>query len=513
MKVKNKAGRKMVSNTLILYASIIVSMVIALYSVRLVLSALGEVDYGIFNVVMGVVTLLSFLNAALTVSTQRFLSFYQGAGKKEKIAETFNHSLLLHLVIGVLIVILLCGTGAYMLDNYLQIPADRMNTAKIIFYCSSVAVLFTFLSVPYVAVINANEKMSVIAAVSIFESLAKLALAVGLTWVEGDLLLVYGIGMGGITLVSFVIYYVACFCRFDECRHVTFRHVNGKFLRELGGFAGWNIVGSITGLSKNHGIAVLFNIFQGPAVNAAYAVAYQASSHLNVFSVTMLRAVNPQIMKSAGAGDHKRMLYLSCMACKYGFLLLAVFALPCIFEMHHIMGLWLKQVPDLAVLFSQLILVAMMFDQLTVGLNSAFQSCNLMRKTTIWVGTVKLMILPVGYLLLKLHTPAYWVVILYALVELFAGMVRVILSKQLMNIRIVTYLREVPLRVILPVAVTICACLLCDAHMQAASRMFLTLPLAATVFCVTAYCGSLQKEERTFVKTYIKDIISRLHHE
>lgn len=487
-------------------------MLISLYSVRLVLSALGTVDYGIFNVVMGVVSMLSFLNAALTVSTQRFLSFYQGANDREMIEDTFNHSLLLHLVIGILLLAILWGTGKYMLENYLQIPEERMETAKIIFFCSSVAIFFTFISVPYVAVINANEKMVIIAFVSVFESVAKLVLAICLTLAEGDLLLIYGISMGLITVFSFVIYYVTCF-RFDECRHVSFRSLNVRFMCELGSFAGWNIIGSITSLSKNQGIAVLFNMFQGPAVNAAYAVAYQASAHLNIFSTTMLRAVNPQIMKSEGAGNHDRMLYLSNMACKYGFLLLAVFALPCIFEMHNIIGLWLKEVPEYTVLFSRLILLAMMADQLTVGLNSAFHSCNLVRYSAICVGSVKLMILPVGYVLLKLQVSAYWVIILYALVELQAGIVRIALSKRLMGLHISTYFRNVLMRIIFPIVSTSGLCLLCCKNMQASSRMFVTLPLAAIIFCITAYYSSLQISERIFIMTYFKKIINRLRHE
>lgn len=283
-------------------------------------------------------------------------------------------------------------------------------------------------------------------------------------------------------------------------------------MRELGSFAGWNIIGSVTGLSKNQGIAVLFNMFQGPAVNAAYAVAYQASAHLNIFSATMLRAVNPQIMKSEGAGNHERMLYLSNMACKYGFLLLAVFALPCIFEMHNIIGLWLKDVPEYTVLFSRLILIAMMADQLTVGLDSAFKSCNFVRHSAIYVGVVKLMILPLGYVLLKLQMSVYWVVILYALVEFLAGAVRIMLSKRLMGLRISTYFKNVPMRVILPVVATGSACLLCNDNIQSASRMIFTLPLAAMVFCITAYYSSLLTSERILMMTYINNIINRLRH-
>lgn len=498
-----KNSNRIIFNTSILYAKMGITILISLYSVRLVLASLGAVDYGIFNVIMGVVSMLAFLNAALTVSTQRYLSFYQGKNDPALLIKIFNHSLLLHIGAGILIVFILELFGGYILNTYLQIPADRMETARTVFHFASLSVLFTFVSVPYSASINANEKMVYIAIISIAESVEKLMLAIYLTYASADRLLIYGICMGCITVLSFLYYFLICYRKFDECRHVSFRHVDSGLLRDLGGFAGWNIVGSITGVCKNQGLAVLFNIFRGPAVNAAYAIANQVSSQLNYFSATMLRSINPQIMKAEGAGNHQQMLALANTACKYSFLLLAFFAIPCMFEMKTIMGLWLKEVPDYTVVFCNLILVAIMFDQLTVGLNSGFQACKLVRISSIYVGGVKLLILPLGYVALKLGLSVYVVVILYSFVEMLAGCVRICLAQRYMGLKVALYLRNVLARIALPVLLTSGVCLTITENIHAGYRIVITLSVSFVVFLLSAYFVSLQKNEREHINGLI----------
>lgn len=455
--------------------------------------------------------MLSFLNAALTVSTQRYLSFYQGKDEKLKLIKIFNNSLLLHIFAGILIVVLLELFGGYILKTYLQIPDDRMEVAYIVFHFASISVFFTFISVPYSAAINANEKMIYIAIISILESFEKLILAIYITYTSADRLLVYGVCMGCITILSFLYYYVICHKKFNECRHFSCKHVDVNLLRDMGGFAGWNIVGSITGICKNQGVAVLLNIFRGPAVNAAYAVANQVSSQLNFFSATMLRSINPQIMKAEGAGNHQYMLDLANSACKYSFLLLAFFAIPCMFEMNTIMSLWLKEVPDHTVLFCNLILVAIMCDQLTVGINSGFQACKLVRVSSIFVGFIKLLILPLGYLVLKFDYSVYWVVILYAIVELLAGVMRMVLANRYMRLSVWYYFRKVVFRVIPPIIITCGICYLIVETISVEYRIIITIIASFTAFILSAYYLSLQGSEREHVRSLIFKIRTKVY--
>lgn len=494
-----KDSNRIIFNTSVLYAKMGITIFISLYSVRLVLASLGTVDYGIFNVIMGVVSMLSFLNAALTVSTQRYLSFYQGKNQLDLLRKIFNHSLLLHIIVGLMIVLLLEIFGGYIINTYLQIPTSRIETATTVFHFASLSVFFTFVSVPYSASINANEKMIYIALIAIVESIEKLILAIYLTVSTADRLLIYGICMSCIIILSFLYYYIVCIRNFNECRHTTFKYIDIKLLRDLGSFASWNIVGSITSVCKNQGLAVLFNIFRGPAVNAAYAVANQVSSQLNYFSATMLRSINPQIMKAEGGGNHQHMLSLSNSACKFSFLLLAFFSIPCMFEMRTIMGIWLEEVPEYTVIFCNFILVAIMFDQLTVGINSGFQACKLVKISAIYVGIVKLLILPLGYLILKFGMNVYVVVCLYSLVELLAGCVRIYLGKRYMNLSVSLYLKNVIARVIVPIALTVAVCSLMVCIVDSTYRIVFTLLVAVIVFLPSAYYISLQKGEREHV--------------
>ncbi len=483
-----------------------VTMVVSLYSVRLVLAALGESDYGIFNVIGGVVAMLSFFQTALSVSTQRYLSFYHGKGDKNLLIQVFNNSVALHIAMGIIVVGLLEIIGRIFIDYYLQIPNDRIDVAKTIFHFSCASVFFSIIGVPYTAVINANERLIFIAVISILESFEKLGLAIFLSYTGYDKLFVFGFFMAVIMFVSFVFYFITCKRKFDECRHFDIHSMNKSLLKDLMGFASWNVVGSLTTMSKNQGMSILFNIFKGPTVNAAYAVAHQVSAQLQFFSATMLRAMNPQIMKSEGCGNHPRMLRLSLTASKFGFLLLAFFAIPCIFEMDFILGIWLKNVPKHTAYFCDLILVAMLFDQLTVGVNSAFQACKLVKHSTIFVGATKLLILPVGYILLKMEMSVYTVVLGYAVVELLAGWVRVVLAKKMMKLSILSYVGNVYLKIFVPVLLSVLGCFLASECEIEPYRIILTMSLSTLLFLPSVYFCSMDENEKQIVRNMMSKI-------
>ncbi len=496
-----KPGSLIILNTIVLYIKMAVSIGVSLFSVRIVLSSLGAVDYGIFNVIMGVIAMLSFLNGALTTSTQRYLSFYQGQNNTKTLISIFNHSLFLHAILGIIIVLLLEIGGTYFIDSYLQIPYERLETAKTVFQFAIIAVFFTFISVPYTASINANEQMIFIAIISILESLGKLFIAILITYIAfEDKLLIYGIGMGCISIFSFLLYYIICNWKYPECKHIDFTNFNKKLLKDMGIFASWNLVGSFTAISKSQGIAVLLNMFKGPAINAAYAVANQVSSQLNYFSVTMIRSINPQIMKAEGSGNRKRMIYMSLCACKYGFLLLAFFSIPCLFEMETILNLWLKDIPEYSVVFCKFVLLAMMFDQLTVGINSSFQACNLVKISSIYVGAVKILILPLGYFLLSLNFSVVSVIILYAFVELFAGFVRLYIASHFLNISLMDYSRNVLCRIFQPVLFSIIACSLTSYYLPPTLNFIFTFITSIIVFLIMTYLFSLTFDEKNYVK-------------
>lgn len=445
------AANRVALNTIILYGRMLLTMGITLYSTRLVLNALGSIDYGIFNLVAGIIIMLSFLNSAMATSSQRYLSFYQGRNDLQKQKGVFTNSFFLHIVIGFFIVILLEVAGLFLFNGFLNIPADRIESARIIYHYMAVTVFFTVISVPFNGLLIAHENMWWVAFVNIIETLLKLGIALLLYVVATDKLVIYGVLTASVGIVSFFMYVFFCLRKYPECTFKGVMRPEKGFVKELSSFAGWNTFGALCGIGRNEGLALILNLFFGTVVNAAYGVANQVSSQLLFFSRTMLRALNPQIMKSEGAGDRERMLRLSMMASKFGFFLLSIFAIPIIFEMPAILTFWLKNVPPHTVVFCRLILVGALTNQLTIGLQSAMQAYGDIKWYQTVVGGVIILNLPLAYILLKfLKVEPYIVLISYVVIEAIACLLRLFFAKNKLGMSVKKYVYRVFMKEVTP---------------------------------------------------------------
>lgn len=494
-----KSSNKVVLNTFILYGRMLITVGISLYSVRLVLNALGVVDYGIFNLIAGIIAMLSFLNTAMATSTQRYLSYHQGKSDIEMQKKVFRNSLLMHIGIGLIIVICLEIAGIFLFDGFLNIPINRVAESKIIFHFMSGTVFFTIISVPFNGSLVAHENMLWVAFVNIIETLLKFGIALFLYKTAGDKLIVYGMLTAGISVISFILCSTYCFLKYEDCTTKNIGTIDKVLMKELSFFASWNLFGALCGLGRTEGLAIIFNIFLGTAVNAAYGIANQVASQMNFFSATMLRALNPQIMKSEGAGDRKRMLRLSMMASKFGFFLLAIFAIPCIFEISNILKIWLKNVPDHTAIFCSLILLGTLFNQLTIGLQSALQATGKIKLYQSIVGTIVLLNIPLAYLLLKFDLPAYSVLASYVIIELVACSVRIVIAKKEATLNIPEYFSRVLSKEILPVAVSCSTCLLIVHFFDFNFRFLITGVLSAITFLISIYSFGLCNDEKDLI--------------
>jgi len=500
------AANRVALNTGILYGRMLITMGITLYSTRLVLNALGSTDYGIFNLLAGIILMLSFLNTAMATSTQRYLSYHQGKNDVEMQKKVFTNSLTLHIAIGLLIVLGLETAGLFLFDGFLNIPSARVDAARTIYHFMSLTVFFTIIAVPFNGSLVAHENMFWVAFVNIIETLLKLAIAIVLYTVAGDKLIVYGLLTAGITVISFTLYAIYCFKKYPDCTLQGITKPEKGMIKELGSFAGWNLFGSLCSLGRTQGLALILNLFFGTVVNAAYGIANQVGSQLLFFSSTMLRALNPQIMKSEGAGDRDRMLRLSMMASKFGFFLLAIFAIPCIFEMRGILSFWLKNVPEYTIMFCQLVLVGALTNQLTIGLQSAMQAQGEIKVYQVVVGGLLLLNLPIAYLLLKAGLPPFSVMISYICVEFVACMFRLIMSRKLLSLNIALYIRNVFQKEWLPVFIS---CLTCYAVATIVGeehfRFLLTGILSGVIFIVTVfYFGLIDREKQLVLEMVSK---------
>lgn len=486
------------------------TMGISLYSTRIVLNALGNTDFGIFNLIAGVVTMLSFLKAAMSTSTQRFLSFFQGKNDLKMQKSVFTNSMLLHIVIGILILLILEGIGPILFNGFLNVPSDRIETAKDIYRYMGVTVFFTILAVPFTGSLIAHENMSFIAVVTIIEVILKLLIAILLVYTTSDKLQVYGILTAAVSMVSFLFYAVFCCKKYVECSFRNLFRVDKKLTKELTSFAGWNLFGSICGLSKTQGIAVLLNLFFGAVINAAYAIANQVSAQINFFSITLLRAIEPQIMKSEGADNRKRMLRLSMIASKFGFFLLALFAIPCIFEINSILELWLGVVPPYTSVFCSIILIGILVNQLTVGLQSAIQASGNIVAYQAVVGGVQLLNLPLAYFLLKCEQPAYTALLSFVFIEIVACILRLWFLKKKTGLSIGEYCSKVFIKAIVPLIVIVVACGLIVQNFHFPYRFIITSIVSSIAFLISIYFFGLCSDEKGVILDLKVKVVKRV---
>ncbi|NQX39664.1 Na+-driven multidrug efflux pump [Pedobacter steynii] len=506
-----KSANKVVVNTGILYARMLITMGISLYSTRLVLNALGSVDYGVFNLVAGVIAMLSFLNTAMATSTQRFLSFFQGKNDLNMQKRVFTNSLLLHIGIGLLIVVVLEVSGFFLFNGFLNIPADRMEVARLIYHFMSVTVFFTIVAVPFTGSLVAHENMLWVAVVNVVETLLKLAIAYVLYVVAQDKLSVYGLLTAGISIASFLLYAVYCFGKYEDCTLEGLFSVDKKMMKELTSFAGWNLFGSLCSLGRAQGLAILLNVFFGTVVNAAYAIANQVAAQLNFFSLTLLRAINPQIMKSEGADNREKMLRLSMIGSKFGFFLLAFAAVPCIFEMKAILHLWLNNVPEYTASFCSLMLCATLINQLTIGLQSAVQATGKVKVYQAVVGSVLLLALPLAYLLLKLGYPVYTVFIGYCFIEVIACILRLFFLRNIAGLSIPLYFSNVIYKVVIPLCLLILTCYLSVTYVHFGWRFVFTGVTGVFVFVISIYLFGLCEDEKEIIHKIMNQLIHKLN--
>ncbi|MGX5818962.1 MATE family efflux transporter [Chitinophaga lutea] len=450
-----QAANKVALNTGFLYGKMLVTMFIALYSTRLVLQALGAEDYGIYNLVAGVVAMLSFLNSSMTLSTQRYMSFFLGAGDRLQLKKAFNSGVWLHLFISVLVAGALELLGGWLFGSVLNIPPARTGAAYQIYHYMVASAFFSILSVPYDALINTHENMLLVAVTGIIESVARLGLALSLAYTAQDGLIVYGAGVTLIMVLLLIFKMAWCATRYEESR-IRPRYYDGKLLREMLAYSGWSMVGASGVIAKTQGVALVLNVFFGTVINAAFAIANQVNAQLSYFAVTMLQALNPQLVKSEGSGNRNRMILLSLMACKFSFYLLAFFAVPAMIEMPYILHLWLGDVPAYTVAFCRLVVAASLVYQLTAGLQMAVQAAGRIGTFQTVLFALLVLNVPGAWLLLKAGLDPAAVMVLGLGIECLIGCYRLLAARRLTGIPVRHFILQAALPAMAPIALAAC---------------------------------------------------------
>lgn len=437
----------MAKNAGMLYFRMLLTMAVALYTSRVILQTLGVEDFGIYNVVAGFVTMLGFLNSAMSSATQRFLSFELGKPGIKDVRGIFSMSLNIHILIAVLVLLLGETVGLWFVKTQLTIPIYRLYAAEWVFHLALLSFMVSIISVPYNALIIANEKMGIFALVSIIDVTLKLLIVFMLSWFGMDKLILYGILTLSVVFIIFMIYRSYCKIKFVESR---FRlYWDKKLFHIMLSYTGWNLWGNIAAVMSGQGINVLLNIFFGPTVNAARAIAMQVSGALNSFVQNLQVAINPQIVKSYAADDISYMHQLVCYGAKYNFFLLFLLSMPVLINTETVLQIWLGTVPEYTSIFIQLIIFNILIDCISAPLLISAQATGKIKLYQTIVGGILLLNLPFSYLVLKTGAEPYTVIYVGMLVSILAFIARLIILKNLVSLPVKKYLRDVLVRAML----------------------------------------------------------------
>lgn len=339
-------ANRVIKNTGFLYAKMGITMFISLYTTRLILNSLGASDFGIFNIVGGAISMLGFLNAAMASATQRFMSYCEGEGDKEKQKKIFNVSLILHIGIAFLVGIILLIAGYFFFNGVLNIPESRILAAKVVYGSLIVSTMFTIMTVPYDAAMNAHENMKYYAIIGTVESFLKLAVAIACVYTSYDKLIIYGFLMACIPLITLTIMRIYCHKHYNECIVAPRQYWDKSLMREITSFAGWNLFATAAAMITNYGLSIILNMYFGTILNAAQGIANQLNGQLGVFIANISKAVNPIITKSAGQNAIKHMVDISIFMSKIYFMINAISLIIFILYGKQILQWWLKDVPQ-----------------------------------------------------------------------------------------------------------------------------------------------------------------------
>ncbi len=503
----NSANNKRIAkNTLLLYVRMLLLLVVQLYTAPIVLNALGVVDYGIYNVVGGVVTMFSFLGGMLASGSQRFLAFAMGKGDKQGLKQTFDTTVTIYLFFAIVAFVLLESVGVWFLNAKMNIPADRMEVANWVLQLSILAFLVNLVSIPYNAAIVAHEKMSVYAYISILECLLKLVVAITLQHVLFDKLIVYAVLICGIALLVRVIYQIYCRKYFEECRSYRFSW-NMQTGKELLAYSGWNVIGYVANLSRQQGLNIVLNLFFGPMLNAAHSLAQQINGVLTQFINNFYVATRPQITKSYAANEVADMWRLVFDSSRLSFYLLMCLSIPLAIELDTILTVWLGIVPPYTVEITRLMIVSLLVETLANQVIAAYQAANKIRRYQLYSSTIILLNIPVSYILLRL-TPTSPVLPYIVSIGLSVLYIVSILwnAKKEIGLNLTKYIKQVMLRVVVIYSIVM-ALVSSIISMLGPSLLRVLITILATLLFsgLVVWLIGLEANE----KNYIKDIVKR----
>lgn len=496
-------NKRIAKNTFVLYLRTMFVMVVSLYTSRVVLQVLGVEDYGVYQVVGGLVSMFSIISTSLSGAVSRFITFEIGRGRKDRLERIFASSLLIQIGLCVVVVLAVEIIGLWFLHNEMQIPEGRIEAAQWVLHCSVVSFCLGLLSVPYNACIIAHEHMKTFAYVSIVETILKLGVVYLVSVSTVDSLVLYAVMLVVLSAIIRLVYSIYCHKHFEESRAKLV--LDKEILKEMLGFSGWSFFNSSTHILNTQGVNMLINIYFGVALNAARGIATQVEGAVNSFVGNFTVAINPQITKSYAAGDMSSMYLLVCRGARFSYFAMLFLSLPLIIECKQILDIWLVDVPEYAVIFVQLSLIMSMCS--AIG-NSGYTACmatGKLKRYSIITTSIGLLEFPLAWLLFAYGASPVAAYYTYIVVRILVLIARMFLLESMVGLKVMMYMKQVFVPITLTTVVAIILPMLFDYFTE---QTMIRIPVmiiltSVSVILSTFYLG-MQKNERNVIVEKIK---------
>lgn len=505
------ANNRIAKNTLFLFIRTCFTLLITLYTSRVVLQTLGVVDYGIYNVVGGFVSMFSFLNGALSSGIQRFYNFELGQNGNDGIGKVYTCAIVIQIILIIILVLLLETIGTWYINNKMVIPIERIESAKILFQFSTISLILVILGIPYSAAIMAYERMNYFAIIGIIDAILKLAIVIILPYIKYDQLITYAFLILCISVLNFLFYYIYAKRNF-KLLNLKFT-IDKTLLKSMLNFSGWHLFGTIAQILRTQGINIVLNFFFGPIVNAARGITYQIQSALMSFIGNITAAARPQLVQSYAQGNSNRTVSLMYSISKICFYALLSMVIPICLEVDYVLNLWLgkESVPTYTNIFTIIVLMIALIDILNTPLSMVVHATGQMKKYQIVTSCISLIILPLGFLTFKIGMPPITIFIISLITSILMQTVSLFIVRELINISLKQYIYKIIIPIInvillsLVVPITI-RLLMCDGFL----RLVIICIVSVSSVLINAYYIGLNKNEKELVLKLKNNLFSKL---
>ncbi len=506
----NSSGKRLLKNTLMLYVRMLFMVGVSLYTSRVVLATLGVEDFGIYNVVGGLVVVLSFLRGSMAGASQRFLNIELGKNDYVQLKNVFSTSLTIHLIIALVVLIVAESIGLYFLNYCMNISPDRQSAANWVFQFSIISFFISIACTPYNAVIISHERMSAFAYISIIEALLKLAIVFLLQMFTFDKLKIYAVLMAAVSAIVCFAYMHYAMKNFDECKDFKIKY-DKVVLKNMLSFSSWTIFGALGSLSHTQGIALVINLFFGATVNAAQGIANQVVNVVNNFVANFMMALSPQIVKTYAANELSTMHDLVKRGGRLGICLVAVFAIPLFLEIPTILQLWLTEVPEYTVVFIRIILLTSLCNAYAQPLATAQSATGNIKRYQIILTTLGWLHLPLACVFFYFGCKPYYAMYVYFVLVNVMQMVRIVMVCKNVDMSIGSFCKNVIIRSGVMVVVSFCVPFVCHRFLSHSYlNSFIVMTLAFVLVVLNSYFIVATDEERKKIKRMIISKIKKV---